>query len=486
MAASLGHLLSNEVRIALRTGFGGSPLRSLLGLGLVAAGPVIGGWMAAKALADAPDWPEPAIMALLVAAHAALLPLMVSLASVQVLRSFRERGDLDLLLSAPLPASRVFLAKALAACWMVAMPFLALLGPFLIFSMGFGHWRWGGTLLVLLTSAGIATGLGFIVVAALIDWLGARRARLAVHLGSAALGLGIFIGTQMSGLAGGAVAGRAAMLARLAEATPPPPFDWGARAMMGEPMPLLAFSGAAGLSLLMAMGPGAQRLAVKESEEHARSTLAPMPGFHGAAASLVIKELQLLWRDPETLAQVLLRFVYLVPLLWLATRDGAAPDAIARQLLAGGVALAVMAASSLAWITVCAEEARELVEAAPVPGWQLNGAKLAVACGLPVLALVPLAIWLATLAPLAGALLLPLAAVAGLGMAMVQAWHGPRMPRTAFRKRPGAMLLIGIVEIGLAGCWAALASLIVGGSPWALLLAAIIAIVILVARAIRR
>lgn len=486
MAAGVGYLMAHELRVALRAGPGGSRWRRVAGLALIGAIPVIGGWLAARALGPAPDWPTPAVMALLVATHAVMLPLMISLAAVQVLRSFRDRGDLDLLLSAPLPATSVFLAKALVACWMVAMPFLAMLGPFVLFSMGFGHWRWGGTLLVLLTNAGIATGLGFLVVAALIDWLGARRARLAVHLGSATLGAGIFIATQVSGLTGGALGGRAALLARLATATPSSPLDWGARAMVGDPLPLLAFSGAAALSLFFAMGTGARRLAAKENEDAGRSEPVRMPNVYPAALSLVIKELRLLWRDPETLAQVLLRFVYLVPLVWLATRDGATPETVARQLLAGGVALAVMAASSLAWITVCGEEARELVEAAPVPGRQLNGAKLLVACALPLLALLPLAIWLTSISPLSGALLMPLAALAALGMAMVQAWHGPRLPRTAFRKRPAAMLLMGLVEIGLAGCWAGLAFLLLSGSALAVLPAAIIAAVLLVARMLKR
>lgn len=144
--------------------------------------------------------------------------------------------------------------------------------------------------------------------------------------------------------------------------------------------------------------------------------------YRGAMAAVVSKELWLLWRDPKTLALVLLRFAFLVP-------------------------LAVMAASSLAWITVCGEEARELVEAAPIARWRLGAAKLAVACVLPLLALAPMAIWLGSLDLFAGLAMLPLAGVAALSMAVVQSWHGPRMPRTAFRKRPAALLLMGLIEI---------------------------------------
>ncbi len=480
MTASLSGLLRHELRLGLRLGSGGSRRRWLIGLVLVASGPVVLGWIIAKSLANAPDTPPDAALGLLVAIHAVLMPLMLSLASVQVLRAFRDRGDLDLLLSAPLPPQRVFLAKALAACWMVVMPFIVLMGPFIVFCVGFGHWRWAGAVLVLLSTAAVATGLGFVLVALLIGWLGGRRARVAVHLGSAAMGALIFIATQVSGLAGGAADGRAALLARLAASVPPAPFDWPARAATGAPGPLLAMLVLGAVSLGLAVGPGARRLAVHEIEDDGAELRAVRPvGFRrGATTALVMKELRLLWRDPETLAQVLLRFVYLVPLLFLATRDGMPPESLTRQLLGGGLALAVMAASSLAWITVCAEEARELVEAAPVQSWRMNGTKLAVACGLPLVALTPMALWLGTVNVFAGLAMLPLAAVAGLSMAMVQAWHGPRSQRTAFRKRPAALLLMGLIEIGMAGAWAAAAVMLLGGSAWVWLpLVAIVAVV---------
>lgn len=487
LSASLFSLLRHELRLGMRLGSGGSRARWLAGLLLVASGPVLLGWLMARALPDGAIEATPAAITMLVAVHIMPLPLMLSLASVQVLRAFRDRGDLDLLLSAPMPPERVFLAKALAAVWMVAMPFLALLGPFILFSAAFGQWRWIGAIAVLFATAAMATGLGFVVVAALIGWLGGRRARIAVHTGSAALGAAIFIGTQVSGLANSAQGGRAALIARLSQAVPPPPFDWAARATLGEPGPLLAMALLGAASLSLAIGPGARRLAVHEVEDNGPRGRRRHVGFPAAPMlALVQKELRLLWRDPETLAQVLLRFIYLVPLLFLATREGAAVSTVMRQLLGGGVALAVMAASSLAWITVCGEEARELVEAAPIPRWRLNAAKLAVACGLPLVALLPMAIWLGSLSPAAGLAMLPLAAVAALSMAMVQGWHGPRIPRTAFRKRPAALLLMGLVEISMAAAWAGFAVLALNRSPWLLVPLAHVVLVVVVARMLKR
>jgi len=310
---------------------------------------------------------------------------------------------------------------------------------------------------------------------------------MAVHLGSAALGAAIFIGTQISGLAKGAESGREALVARLTQSVPEPPFDLAARATLGEPGPLLALMLLGAASVGLAVGPGARRLAVHDVEDDGPRGRRREVGFPAAPMlALVHKELRLLWRDPETLAQVLLRFIYLVPLLILATRDDAALDTVISQLLGGGVALAVMAASSLAWITVCAEEARDLVEAAPIARWRLYAAKLAVACGLPLLALLPMAIWLGTLNPAAGLAMLPLAAVAALSMASVQSWHGPRIPRTAFRKRPAALLLMGLVEISMAGAWVGVAVLGLGGSLWLIVPLGFVVFVLVVARALKR
>jgi ABC-2 type transport system permease protein len=450
----LARLLVHEIRLGLRLGTGAARWRWFAGLALLAAAPVALGYSVAQGLASAPDRPGAPLLSLLVLVHLLMLPLMASLAAVQVLRTFQDRADLDLLLAAPVAPTRVFLAKALASCWLVAMPFLVLLGPFILFSMAHGHWRWGGALLVILASATIATALGFWLVAHLIVRLGPRRARLAVHLGSAALGACIFIASQAGAFGSRLMANREQLFDSLAGLLPPPPLDLAARAMVGEPLPLLAFAGLAAASLGLAAGPAARRLAVRTQDREQ-----PGPGRRqrypaSPHAALATKELLLIWRDPETLAQVLLRFIYLVPLVFLALQEGSSPGLAATRLTAGCVALAAMAASSLAWITVCAEEAPELVEAAPVTARARAVTKLAIACGLPLLALTPLSLWTLGLDAGATPLILLLAPPAALSMALIQSWHGPRMPRSAFRKRPRAMLLMGLVELLVAGLWA--------------------------------
>ena len=478
-------LLAHEIRLGLRLGAGAARWRWFAGLLLLAAAPVALGWVAARNLAMAPDTPGPAVMSLLVAAHLLMLPLMASLAAVQVLRAFHDRNDLDLLLAAPIPPRKVFLAKALAICWLVVMPFMVLLGPFILFSMAHGHWRWGGALIVLIASATLATGLGFLIVARLIGWLGPRRARVAVHIGSAVLGASIFIASQAGALGGRIGSGRAHLMTDLAAALPPPPLDLAARAMLGAPLPLLTLSGVAVAALLVAAGPAADRLARRTPDTDRQTVPAAQSYTASPFAALFTKELLLLWRDPETLAQVLLRFIYLVPLVLLALQEGADPLVAAARILAGGVALSVMAASSLAWITLCAEEAPDLVEAAPVAALQRDATKLAIACSLPLLAVVPLGLWLASMSSVAALLLLPLALLAAASMAVIQRWHGPRLPRATFRKRPRAMLLMGFVEVLMAVLWAVTATLAYRQSAALPLPLLAIALVMLAARMTR-
>lgn len=114
---------------------------------------------------------------------------------------------------------------------------------------------------------------------------------------------------------------------------------------------------------------------------------------------------------------------------------------------------------------MCAEEAPELIEASPLSPFQRNATKLALACLLPLLALLPLGLWLLSLDPVAAAMLLPFGLLAGASMAAVQGWHGPRTPRTTFRKRPRAMLLMGVVEVVMAIAWAVAASFICRAHP---------------------
>ena len=115
------------------------------------------------------------------------------------------------------------------------------------------------------------------------------------------------------------------------------------------------------------------------------------------------KELRLLWRDPALLSQVGLRVLYLVPLCYALVQGARFGHGVT---LASGVALvsvvAAQVAGSLAWITVSAEDAPELLASSPLGGERIRLAKLGSAL-IPLAAImaIPL-VGLTVLAPWAG------------------------------------------------------------------------------------
>ena len=136
--------------------------------------------------------------------------------------------------------------------------------------------------------------------------------------------------------------------------------------------------------------------------------------------------------------------------------------------------------SSLAWLTICGEDAPELITTAPVSADLLLRAKLAAAC-LPALVLVvPALLAIARLDMRAALLAAALCPVAAFGAGIQQHWAGQPKPRRSFRFRQKGSILLAISEYAMAGFWAAAVSLAVNGSAWAPV-AGSVAVLILVA-----
>jgi ABC-2 type transport system permease protein len=197
------------------------------------------------------------------------------------------------------------------------------------------------------------------------------------------------------------------------------------------------------------------------------------------------KELRLLARDPTLLSQVLLRTLYVVPLTFVLIK-GAGPSAshaqsqIASMMssvrlasLAGAVSfMAGQVAGSLAWITISAEDAPELLACAPVDGGLVRRAKLtatlipvAILLALPLGALLWISPWIGACA-IAGS-------VASAGAAaLVNLWFEKPAPRKAFRNRRGGSVIGAIAELLLGLGWAVTTGMAAALSPWALIPAA--------------
>jgi ABC-2 type transport system permease protein len=123
-------------------------------------------------------------------------------------------------------------------------------------------------------------------------------------------------------------------------------------------------------------------------------------------------------------------------------------------------------AGSLAWITICAEDAPELLACAPVDGSRVRWAKLGAAMIPVALLLVPLLAVLAWLEPWTAVCALAGAAGSSVSAGLINLWFERPAQRKAFRGRRTGSVLAGVVEV-LAGLgWGVTAGVAATGRFW--------------------
>lgn len=456
--ASLPWLIWNDIRIKARGREG--RWGRIIAIGVLALLPVLGGIAAAWHVRTAPMIPESAL-GKLSAAMAGLLLVMISSAFAHVLRMGRDRGELELLLSAPIPAARVIAARISGVQAVVALPFLLLTLPFFLASALFGHGAWLAGPFVVAAVAVTATGIALLLATGLERLFGVARARVAAQLAGVLLAGGVFALGQTPNFA--PVWFEARM--RALDAAPASPLDWPARALLGDPLPLLAVLALAAVAAMVSSRFAAARIeAAPAGPAVEKPTRAAY--FGGSPFTVMFgKEMKLLGRDPELISQIGQQLVFMVPVLALIFTDG---NITPQRMAAAGVFLGGALASSLAWLVISAEDAPDLIAAAPVPAEQVLRAKLAAALSPPMLLVLALACAVSTRDGLAAWLMLPMAALAGVSAAAMQLWTRAPAKRSAFRQRYKSSLLTALGEFLLLGCFAGTTRLLLVPSWWAL------------------
>jgi ABC-2 type transport system permease protein len=201
--------------------------------------------------------------------------------------------------------------------------------------------------------------------------------------------------------------------------------------------------------------------------------------------TLVGKEWRLLRRDPLLLSQILMQLFYLLPLfLVFGTRLG--EDGFDRFAVAGFssgfVLLVTSLAASLAWLTVSAEDAPDLITSAPVSRDRIETAK-AMAAGIPAaLLLVPPAVGASiVVAPMAGFWLLLGGGAAIVSTCLIAIWHQTPGNRKQFRRRTRGSLLLNLGRSFVAMGWIGATALAVSGWALAAIIPALISLGLLLA-----
>jgi ABC-2 type transport system permease protein len=329
---------------------------------------------------------------------AGMFMLFLSKAISEATDSLFQRGDLDLLLSSPIPMRRVLTTRLMAIAVIAGFLPLLLVIPLVNGMLLHGEFAWAGAYPVLVSLSLLAAAAGSAMTFGLLAWIGPRWTRVAARSLATLFGGIAFCVTQARLVVPDSM--RAwiwQMLLPVAGVMPRGPQWWPARAALGETAPMLALAGIAGASVLsvsIALGqaygsgvmnnlavPGANRAAGVERRF-----------LHSAFGALLHKEWHLLIRHPGLMAQVFYQFVFLLPGAVALMNVGSGPT----HSGAAVVFLTAMMTGRITKILIAgpfeADQAAALAETSPVQPGLVPRAKilvtllaLAVVGGLPLL-----------------------------------------------------------------------------------------------------
>jgi len=421
---------------------------------------------------DLPAWA--ALMA--AAATWAILGLMLAGAISGSVQALFERGDLDLLLSSPLPTQAVFMARGLGVAADVGRTLLFLLSPVANVGVLIGHWRLLAIYLVLPAMALGIAALGMWLSLAMVRLLGARRTRSLGQVLGTLVGAASFLAIQLRAQFS---ADTLAAIGAVAEhLTGPYSLLWlPSRALAGEPLPLL---------VLFAVGAGAFWLVVRIAHHRflagtqesvtgsaTRARVAPAASTQrfrgGLLRTVLMKEWRLILRDPKLIAQTLTQLLYVcVPVLVAAAGRNATPTALTSLIGPAVVYCAASLVSRLAGITVSGEEAPDLLQTSPVSFSRLRWLKAAAAL-LPVWLIAAPALAFASGTHVLGLLALLLCLVgATVTEAAGQVWYARPAKRSDLSRTSQGRGVGGVIAGITAFAWAVLAFCMVEAPSYAL------------------
>lgn len=418
-------------------------------------------WFALRGLGKLGELP--AIAAVL--ASFVLLTMMTMMMSTALGRSVEalfERGDLDLLLSSPLPTRSIFVTRLAGIVVSVSALYLFFLAPVAHAGLLLGQPRWLAVYPTIISLALVAASLAMLLTLGLVRLLGVRRTRVVAQILAALSGALIFLTSQLgSPLLRGRSQGIMNWIMPMTQpggALHADSLLWlPGRALLGDPASMLIML-LAGAAVFMLTVRNTHRFfahGVQQAVSKLQTAKAPAGGVRyrfdrSLTATVILKELRLIRRDPSLISQVLLQLLYMLPMFFVLLKNGNGPAGMtgtALTFLCGSLA------SSLAWIVISAEDAPDLLLSAPCRPWLLQRAKV-IAATLPPLALVgvPLA-WVGLHQPLVAALIFMICGVAVVSAACIVLWSGRAGSRSDFKARSKGNVLHNLMELISSCAW---------------------------------
>lgn len=470
---SIRWLMWHELRLAWYSAGSGKPGKSQRRPGLAGLALVGLAWLALHAIAwyvvsrsAGIEARDPRVLVAVTALLAGSMSFMLSSALKSSVLVLFERGDLDLLLSSPLPSHSIFAVRLGAVAAGTAALYLFFLTPFAHAGALLGQVRWLAVYPVLLGTATVVACAAMLLTLGLVQWIGARRTRIVAQVIGALAGALIFILAQLfaqfsRSMETQAAAAFARAFAEDGALGAGSPVWLPGRALLGEPLPVLGVVAMAaavfaftvgrthrffvhGLQQAASSGPAASRPASAVRVRFGRSLF----------MTVLLKEWRLVVRDPHLISQVALQLIYLLPLFLVVFRRS---DVQLPAIAAGLALLCSSLTASLGWIVVSAEDAPDLLRLSPAGQGTIRFAKLAAAV-LPSLALVALPLaWLIMHAPLAGLLAAGTVVGAVCAAALIVHWCGRPGLRSDYLARGKGDFLSSILGMFSSLSWGALA-----------------------------
>jgi ABC-2 type transport system permease protein len=415
--------------------------------------------------------------------------VMLSQALESVTRAYYSRSDLDLILSSPAPAERVFAVRTAATAFGTIILACLLASPMINVLVAYEGATWLSAYGVLAGFGALAAAISVMVTVGLFRTIGPARTRLVAQIIAGIVGAGFVIGIQAVAILSFGNMNRFQVLQdpQFVHAMPDlSNIMWlPARGAMGDvwDMVLVLVFGLAALGLVVSLtsrsfatyaiaaaGVSAARVQQSASTKPFRKT--------SQRHALRVKEWKLLRRDPWLLSQSLMQILYLFPpalFLWVSYGQSAGTYVVVIPVI---VMAAGQLAGGLSWLAISGEDAHDLVVTAPIHPRAVLIAKIeAVLVSISVIfAPVLLLVWIASW-DLAWVTALFVAVSAGSATA-IQLWFRVPMRRAMFRRRQVASRAATISEALSSIMWAGCAVL-VAGEEWLALLPGILAVVVL-------
>ena len=410
---------------------------------------------------------------------------MLSQAMESVTRTFYSRSDLELILSSPARANKLFVVRLGAIALSVGAMSLLLMGPFINVLALEGGAKWLGAYGVIVAVSFVATSLGAILTVALFHIIGPRRTRLAAQIAAAVIGGVFVIGLQLAALFSTGTTSRAAFLKSQTVLSHVPDLHsavWlPARAALGD-MHALAVVLLATFALLLVttllFAPRFAAYAVAASGASGHTTKKAVARdfrVRPTADSLRWKEMLLLIRDPWLLSQSLMQLLYLLPPAALLCRSFSAAGSARLVLVPVLIMAAGQLAGGLAWLAISGEDAPDLVLTAPVTLAQLWRAKIEAVLASVGIVFLPFIAGLLFLAPSLALIATFGIAASAASAAAIQFCFRAQAKRAQFRRRHTSSRIATFSEAFSSITWAAAGAVAAAGS-W---LASIVALIAL-------